>query len=68
MAGLFGGGKSKTVKPEAPVRMPDPDDPALIEARKRRLTELLGRGGRASTVMTNPDGTATTGSAGQIGA
>lgn len=70
MSGLFGGGsKSSTPKVEAPVRMPDPDDPALIEARKQEIARQLGRGGRMSTILTTSSGsTLTTGSEGKAGA
>lgn len=48
MGNLF---KPKVPEPQEPVRMPDQDDPALIEARRKRSQELMARGGRASTIL-----------------
>ena len=33
-------------------RMPDPEDPAVIEARRARLRLLGAKGGRESTILT----------------
>lgn len=33
------------------ARMPDPEDPAVLEARRRRLFEMGKRGGRESTIL-----------------
>jgi hypothetical protein len=43
-----------TVTP--PARMPDPNDPAVLEAARRKQMEILGRGGRASTILTGRNG------------
>lgn len=48
MANLF---KSKVPKPEDPARMPDEEDPAVIEARRRRVASAKARGGRESTIL-----------------
>lgn len=50
MGGLFGGGK--TPKPTPPTRMPDEEDPAIIEAKRRAAEQQRSRTGRASTVLT----------------
>jgi len=54
MSGLFGGGKKPKV--EAPQRMPDPEDPALVEARRRKALDITARGGRAATILTPTPG------------
>lgn len=41
-----------------PVRQPDVMDPALLEAERKRKAELLARGGRRSTILS--EGTDTT--------
>lgn len=46
MSSLF-----KTPKAPQPVRMPDTEDPAAEEARRRKALEAMQRGGRASTVL-----------------
>ena len=46
---LFGG---KTPKPQPTVRQPDEQDPAAIEARRRKQAELVSGKGRASTDLT----------------
>ena len=55
MGALFGG-SPKPPTPPAPVAMPDPLDPALMEARKRTLQAAMGRSGRASTNLTGDNG------------
>lgn len=62
MSGLFGGDNDQaaqlqipTPKPVAP--MPDPTSPLVIEARRRRTAEILQRGGRESTIMSDDKGT-----------
>ena len=47
-----------------PVRMPNPNDPAILAARKRSLAKGLGRGGRGSTILSEM----LNGSQGQLGA
>jgi hypothetical protein len=52
MANLFGGGerpKAPVVSP--PARMPDPFDPAVMEAKRRAAADALARGGRQSTIL-----------------
>lgn len=40
--------------PEIKVaRMPDREDPAVLEARRRRMLEMGKRGGRESTILTD---------------
>lgn len=49
---LFGGKKkAPEVKPVAV--MPTPDDEAIQDARRRRITEMQARTGRASTIFTD---------------
>lgn len=50
MASLF---KPKTPKVEAASRMPDPEDPAIIAERRRKVAEAQQRGGRDSTIMSD---------------
>lgn len=52
MSGLFG----KTPKPEAPVRMPVPEDQASRMAAERQRRAIAGREGRAQTVLSRPTG------------
>jgi hypothetical protein len=42
----------KLPKPEPVVRMPDPQDPAVLEAQRKKRRELLASGGRESTDLT----------------
>lgn len=55
MGGLFG--KPKVPKVEDPARMPDEEDPAVEEARRRRAEAARSRGGRASTILSDLPGT-----------
>lgn len=50
MANLF---KPKAPQVEAAARMPDPDDPAIIAERRRKIAEQQARGGRESTIMSD---------------
>lgn len=52
MSSLFG----KAPKPEAPVRMPVPDDTAALAAADRQRKAIATRSGRASTVMSRRSG------------
>lgn len=53
---LFGGGQRQaTPTPQPTAPMPDPDDPANRAARARRRAQVLGRGGRRSTILTTPE-------------
>lgn len=55
MGSLFS--KPKMPKPQAPARMPDEEDPAIIEARRKRAAEAMRRSGRGSTILTGAGGT-----------
>ena len=48
MGGLFKASKPKVPEPE---RMPDTEDPAAEEARRRKRREVMSQGGRASTIL-----------------
>lgn len=49
---IFGGGeKPKPPVVQPPARMPDPFDPAVMEAKRRAAQDALGRGGRQSTIL-----------------
>lgn len=51
-------------KVEDPARMPDPSDPRLMEAVRRRMEDANRRGGRMSTLLsrgTRPGMTGATG-------
>lgn len=52
MGGLFGS-KAKAPEPTPVARMPDEEDPAIIEARKRAAAASQARSGRTSTVLTS---------------
>jgi hypothetical protein len=48
MGGLF---STKPPKPADPVRMPDEEDPVVLEARRRAAAAATSRSGRTSTVL-----------------
>lgn len=52
MGGLFGSKSQKQVV-TPPARMPDEEDPAVLEARRRAAAATQARSGRTSTVLTN---------------
>lgn len=43
---------AKTPKVQEPVKMPAPDDPAALEAKRRKQAELSASQGRESTNLT----------------
>lgn len=51
MGGLFKTPKPPKVQPPAP--MPDPYDPAAVEAKRERLASRSSRSGRTSTLLTD---------------
>lgn len=51
MGSLFKG--PKMPKPEPVTRMPDPEDPAVLEARRRQQEDMRRRGGRESTILSD---------------
>lgn len=59
MSGLF-----KSPKVPKPTRMPDPEDPAIIAERRRKIAEQQQRGGRDSTIMSD----SLVGATGKLGA
>jgi hypothetical protein len=48
MGGLF---KSKAPEPAKVTRMPDEEDPSVVEARRRAAADAQARSGRTSTVL-----------------
>lgn len=48
MAGLFKA-KKPEVKPVAP--MPDENDPAIRAAKRKQVSQMMGMGGRRSTIL-----------------
>jgi hypothetical protein len=40
-------------KPSSPTRMPDPQSPDVVEARRRRLAETQSASGRDSTILSD---------------
>jgi hypothetical protein len=48
---LGGGEKPKPPVVQPPARMPDPFDPAVMEAKRRAAADALARGGRQSTIL-----------------
>lgn len=52
IVGKLFGAKTPKPPPIAPVRrMADPEDPAALEARRKKQNELSRRGGRESTIL-----------------
>lgn len=49
MAALFSTPKMPEVKPPAPL--PDQYSPGVLEARRRRVGQIMSRGGRESTLL-----------------
>lgn len=49
MAALFSKPKMPEIKPPAP--MPDEQDPAVRAAGRRRVGQMMQRGGRRSTIL-----------------
>lgn len=50
---LFGGKKQAAPQVTPPATLPDERDPAIMAAARRQRTKTLGRGGRASTILTD---------------
>jgi hypothetical protein len=61
MSGLF---KRHKIEPKPATRMPDPQDPEILEQRRKRIAEQRQRGGRESTIISEN----LTGSTGKLGA
>ena len=53
MSGLFKAPKAPAPTPTMP--MPDEMDPAILEAKRRRQIDMLGRSGRSSTILDDED-------------
>lgn len=54
MGGLFGGGSKPPPPPPPPpppLPMPDPNDPAILAAKRREEMLARARSGRASTLL-----------------
>jgi hypothetical protein len=64
MGGMF---KPKTQPLQPVVRMPDQQDPAILEERRKRAEEMMKRGGRDSTILSENLG-GIVGSQGSLGA
>lgn len=43
----------KPPKPSAPTRMPDPQSPEVLEARRRTIAERQATSGRESTILSD---------------
>lgn len=43
--------KSQPQQPTPPAPMPDPMSPAVMEAKRKKSTEMMNRAGRASTIL-----------------
>jgi hypothetical protein len=43
----------KPPKPAPPTRMPDPESPEVMEARRRKLADRSAAGGRESTILSD---------------
>lgn len=66
MGKLFGGGQQQ--KPTPVARMPDEEDPAVKEARRKAAAASQARSGRTATVLTSRAQRGAPASAGQAGA
>lgn len=55
MSGLFGE-TPKTPEPKSPAPMPDDQSPSVIEAKRRKELDIMSRGGRSSTILTDGGG------------
>lgn len=62
----MGGGRSQVETPQ-PVRMPNPNDQAMLAAKKMAAANAQKRGGRDSTILSQAL-SAINGSAGKLGA
>lgn len=47
--------RPKPPKPQPPARMPDPESPEVLEARRRKIAEQQARSGRESTILSDDD-------------
>ena len=58
MGSMFSSPKPVAAPPPAPtpVAMPDVDSDAVAKERRRKLTEMQSRSGRASTILTDTTG------------
>lgn len=57
-AGTFAASQAlapKAPKPQPPVRMPDPQSPEVLEAKRRKIEETRARSGRESTILADDD-------------
>jgi len=52
MGGLFGGKKPPSPPPVTPYLAPD--ELALKKFKRRKVAEMVSRGGRSSTIMSQP--------------
>lgn len=52
-ATAYGVSQMKTPKPQGSARMPDPQSPEVLEARRRRLAERQAASGRESTILSD---------------
>lgn len=50
---MFSGGGTAPRPPDIqpPAKMPDPFDPAVMEAKRRAAIDTMSRGGRQSTIL-----------------
>lgn len=54
MSNLFARPTAPTPTPAAPAPMPDSNSPAVMEARRKAQTDIMGRAGRTSTILSPP--------------
>lgn len=56
MSGLFAPDTPAPVAPvvKPPAPMPDSNSAAVMEARRKAQTDIMGRAGRSSTILTAP--------------
>jgi hypothetical protein len=56
--GLLQALASQQIKPKEPPPIPDSMSPEVREARRREQMRIMQRGGRASTILSAPEGRA----------
>ena len=56
MAKLFSAKKTQTPDPTPPATMPDPQSPAIQEAKRRTMEQMMQRAGRQSTILSDAGG------------
>lgn len=56
MAKLFSAKKTPAPEPTPAAPMPDPQSPAIMEAKRRTMEQMMQRAGRQSTILSDAGG------------